>query len=305
MAPAILTRYSAEAPAVPSGASDLTDALWQAIAEAWHRGLNGKITMFNGKSPLFFMGKVHYFNGIVGHTHMLTSAFYVGLLDGLLGVAGMMKLIYLARGSFPKIPCVKRTSKLIIEVIEMADVTSWCWQLVWLLLQLRLTRGGLLWIGVPCSSWIWLSRGSTRRCHLRPRGRKRYPFELLNKIALSAGSATCHLVGFELYAGWWFGTCFIFSIILGMSSSQLTFIFFRGVGIPPTSMPWNGSHGLHPPWLVQHWFWLLSGQRGHTFDIWRYTQNHPNESMPSKKKTLIWTWTYKCVYVNIRRLIDR
>jgi len=36
--------------------------------------------------------------------------------------------------------------------------------------------------------------------------------------------------------GWWFGTCLsIFPIILGMSSSQLTFIFFRGVAQPPTS----------------------------------------------------------------------
>ena len=32
--------------------------------------------------------------------------------------------------------------------------------------------------------------------------------------------------------GWWFGT--FFSHILGISSSQLTFIFFRAVGIPPT-----------------------------------------------------------------------
>ena len=36
--------------------------------------------------------------------------------------------------------------------------------------------------------------------------------------------------------GWCFGTWFLWlSIQLGMSSSQLTFIFFRGVGIPPTS----------------------------------------------------------------------
>ena len=27
---------------------------------------------------------------------------------------------------------------------------------------------------------------------------------------------------------WWFGTCLIFRLILGISSSQLTFIFFRG-----------------------------------------------------------------------------
>jgi len=38
-----------------------------------------------------------------------------------------------------------------------------------------------------------------------------------------------------LVVTWWFGTFFIFPYILGISSSQLTFIFFRGVGIPPTS----------------------------------------------------------------------
>ena len=34
---------------------------------------------------------------------------------------------------------------------------------------------------------------------------------------------------------WWFESFFVFFHILGMSSSQLTFIFFGGVGIPPTS----------------------------------------------------------------------
>ena len=42
----------------------------------------------------------------------------------------------------------------------------------------------------------------------------------------------------EIYiyiSGWWFGChFFIFPLILGMSSSQLTFIFFRGVAEPPT-----------------------------------------------------------------------
>ena len=33
---------------------------------------------------------------------------------------------------------------------------------------------------------------------------------------------------------WWFGTFFMTFHTLGMSSSQLTFIFFRGVGQPPT-----------------------------------------------------------------------
>ena len=39
---------------------------------------------------------------------LLTGAFYVGLL----GVAGMMTLLVIASGSFPKIPYVKRTSKM-------------------------------------------------------------------------------------------------------------------------------------------------------------------------------------------------
>ena len=34
---------------------------------------------------------------------------------------------------------------------------------------------------------------------------------------------------FAWFSGWWFGTWRLFSHILGMSSSQLTFIFFRGV----------------------------------------------------------------------------
>jgi hypothetical protein len=42
--------------------------------------------------------------------------------------------------------------------------------------------------------------------------------------------------------GWWFQTFFIFHFIYGMSSFPLTFIFFRGVGIPPTTnQPRNDS----------------------------------------------------------------
>ena len=35
-------------------------------------------------------------------------------------------------------------------------------------------------------------------------------------------------------SGWWFGTWLLFFHIYWEESSQLTFIFFRGVGIPPT-----------------------------------------------------------------------
>ena len=37
------------------------------------------------------------------------------------------------------------------------------------------------------------------------------------------------LIATYIVPGWWFGTSILFSHILGMSSSQLTFIFFRGV----------------------------------------------------------------------------
>ena len=36
----------------------------------------------------------------------------------------------------------------------------------------RIVRGGLLWIGIPCASWVWMSRGSTKRSQLNPRGGK-------------------------------------------------------------------------------------------------------------------------------------
>jgi len=36
-------------------------------------------------------------------------------------------------------------------------------------------------------------------------------------------------------AGWWFGSFFIFPYIGKFIIRLLTFIFFRGVGIPPTS----------------------------------------------------------------------
>ena len=38
--------------------------------------------------------------------------------------------------------------------------------------------------GPPCSSWVWLSRGSTKRCRLRPQGCKRHPgVRKSNKLA--------------------------------------------------------------------------------------------------------------------------
>ena len=41
--------------------------------------------------------------------------------------------------------------------------------------------------------------------------------------------------GVRSKTSWWFGCHVLFSHMLGMSSSQLTFIFFRGVAQPPTT----------------------------------------------------------------------
>lgn len=37
----------------------------------------------------------------------------------------------------------------------------------------KLRPGALLWAGCPCSTWIWMSRGSTGRSRLRPGGHAR------------------------------------------------------------------------------------------------------------------------------------
>ena len=51
-------------------------------------------------------------------------------------------------------------------------------------------------------------------------------------------------------SGWWFGSFFIFSIIYGMSSFQLTFIFFRGVETTNQSYMWVKYNDLT---VLPHW----------------------------------------------------
>ena len=65
-------------------------------------------------------------------------------------------------------------------------------------------------------------------------------------------------------ADWWFGCHFLFSHILGISSSQLTFIFFRGVAQPPTSVgfPWYKTMGFTTQMSMFCWsFWMIWGSR--------------------------------------------
>ena len=65
-----------------------------------------------------------------------------------------------------------------------------------------------------------------------------------------------------IYTGWWFGCHldYIFPLILGISSSQLTFIFFRGVFPQPPSR-YNG--------------WLRNDETVENYPIVSTIRNHP------------------------------
>ena len=60
------------------------------------------------------------------------------------------------------------------------------------------------------------------------------------KVHFLGGGRWLQVILKILQAGWWFGCHFLFSHIVGISSSQLTFIFFRGVAQPPTSKGFKG-----------------------------------------------------------------
>ena len=95
-------------------------------------------------------------------------------------------------------------------------------------------------------------------------------------------------------SAWWFGCHFLFSHILGISSSQLTFIFFRGVAQPPTRCgvlnvwhvpPYHADRDPESTFLVvfgettQTWFEICNGgklwpqQKGWT-SLRRYISLH-------------------------------
>ena len=75
------------------------------------------------------------------------------------------------------------------------------------------------------------------------------------------------MVFFSTSTGWWFGTWILFFHILGISSSQLsqlTFIFFRGVGQPPTSGVFFPHLCEFPGgnWKFQlRWVWSMPGTK--------------------------------------------
>ena len=76
---------------------------------------------------------------------------------------------------------------------------------------------------------------SAKSAHARATLASKHPWhQVLNGARISPTTRQVAAI-----SGWWFGTSILFSHILGISSSQLTFIFFRGVAQPPTSLSWQ------------------------------------------------------------------
>ena len=64
-----------------------------------------------------------------------------------------------------------------------------------------LAIGALAWLALPCSSWVFLSRGSTKRSRLRPKGKRFFKkVRLANKIARRV-VYLCHYI--EKKGGYW------------------------------------------------------------------------------------------------------
>ena len=68
-------------------------------------------------------------------------------------------------------------------------------------LVLRLKVGGLLWSGTPCSSWVFVNRGTSRRCADRPMGDASVP-SVSTSNQIVARVCTLLLLAFARGAAW-------------------------------------------------------------------------------------------------------
>ena len=72
-----------------------------------------------------------------------------------------------------------------------------------------------------------------------------------------------HIIYIHIY-GWWFGTCFIFPYLGNFIIPTDEFIFFRGVGIPPTRYIYiYGNPWVYVPY--PYFYWRVNG---HRMDEW-------------------------------------
>lgn len=131
--------------------------------------------------------------------------------------------------------------------------------------------------GPPCSSWIWLSRGSTKRCRLRPQGSKRHPgVKKSNKLArrlLYLNLASTNRNGdTPVCAG---DICVLFILLLALHALRLEAAHKRGcfwtIEQPRSSLlavykPFKERlqflwwiSGYYIPFLIIYTFWNLPG----------------------------------------------
>jgi len=93
------------------------------------------------------------------------------------------------------------SDKLDVELNPLHDMNKTPGILHALKLCLRLKVGGILWCGVPCSTWVFMSRGSTGRSAGAPLGRETSPAVVAANI-LASRVVVCILVAVARGAMW-------------------------------------------------------------------------------------------------------
>ena len=173
-----------------------------------------------------------------------------------------------------------RSSVFFFDVPEMMT-------LITTTLVTSLSFGG--WESSPTDVALYPSDDTNGILRRRCGERTCWGVSFLDREQGSGGARNLFFFGFQretwehqdLFAGWWFGTFGLFFHILGMSSSQLTFIFFRGVGKPPTSLY---LHSLYKEALVMVG-WCPSRPIPWPWHIWSFRSHggYPQSSEVSKK----------------------
>lgn len=73
------------------------------------------------------------------------------------------------------------------------DITTDLGLLRGIKLVLRLRVSGLLWSGTPCSSWTFLNRGTSKRCHGAPLGDVGCPSVASSNLVVTRMALLCML----------------------------------------------------------------------------------------------------------------
>ena len=103
-------------------------------------------------------------------------------------------------------------------------------------------------IPICAGLWRWLAGSALRRLSAKVEAKVVTPRDCRDAVVKWFESKVFHRK--KKTSGWWFGTSILFSHILGISSSQLTFIFFRAWAQPPTRHVLFGSGSFHSSQMI-------------------------------------------------------